>query len=277
MDAPDDLRRLGDLLQTRTFGRVHEHHAELASTNDRALQWLREGAPHGAVVTADAQTAGRGRMGRTWSSPASGDLYVSVIARPFTDGVGPPNSIGALGLAVGAGLREGLLGAVPELGVDLKWPNDLLVGGRKLAGILCETRWQGASPEVVIGFGLNVGRRELDPPLADVATSLALVLDRPPDRVALLAAALRGLEEVLEPFFAEGFPAIRDRYEPHCVVLGREISVPVTRPDGSTERIRATALELAVDGALVVRSRGGGEPFRVENADVWLMPAEPQG
>jgi BirA family biotin operon repressor/biotin-[acetyl-CoA-carboxylase] ligase len=269
----DDLRALAGALRTRSFGRVHEHHGELTSTNDRALQWLREGAEHGALVTADAQTAGRGRMGRTWSSPAAGDLYVSVIARPF-DESSPPSSIGALGLAVGAGLREGLLEAVPELSIDLKWPNDLLVDGRKLAGILCETRWQGDRPEIVIGFGLNVGRRELDPAIVDVATSLALLVDRPPRRVELLAALLRGLEEALDPFFDGGFVAIRDRYEPHCVVLGKAITLPVTRADGSTERIHATAVELAADGALVVRSRAGGEPFRVENADVWLAPDE---
>jgi BirA family biotin operon repressor/biotin-[acetyl-CoA-carboxylase] ligase len=211
-------------------------------------------------------------MGRTWSSPASGDLYVSVIARPFADGHVPPSSIGALGLAVGAGLREGLLAAVPGLTIDLKWPNDLLVGSRKLAGILCETRWQGERPEIVVGFGVNVGRRALDPELTARATSLALLLDAPPARIGVLASLLQGLEDVLEPFFAHGFASIRARYEPHCVVLGREITLPVTRPDGSTERIHATALALAADGALIVRSLAGGEPFRVENADVWLTP-----
>ncbi len=265
-----DLRRLGECLDTRVFGRVHEHHADLGSTNDRALQWLREGAVHGALVTADAQSAGRGRMGRAWSSPAVGDLYASVIARPYADGRAVPASIGALGLAVGVGLREGLMRAVDDLEVALKWPNDVLVGGRKLAGILCETRWQAGTPDIVLGFGVNVGRREFEPELAALATSLALCCKAPPGRVELLASLLHGLETALDPFFAGGFPAIRERYEPHCVVLGRAVTVPVTRPDGSTERIHAHAESLAEDGALIVRSNGGGAPFRVEHADVWL-------
>lgn len=266
----DDLRTLAEHLQTEAFGRVHEHHDSIGSTNDRALQWLREGAVHGAVVTADAQTAGRGRMGRNWVSPDAGDLYVSVIARPFSEGVAPPETIGALGLAVGAGLREGLLAALPELEVGLKWPNDLLVGGRKLAGILCETRWQGSTPEIVVGFGLNVGRRQFDGELAELATSVSLLVETPPTRPVLLASLLAALEEVLAAFFMGGFAAVRERYEPHCVVLGREITVPVTRPDGSTQRIHARALRLDTDGALIVQSAAGGEPWRVENADVWL-------
>jgi BirA family biotin operon repressor/biotin-[acetyl-CoA-carboxylase] ligase len=264
----DDLEQLADLLRTEAFGRTHEHHEELGSTNDRALEWLKQSAPHGALVTANRQTAGRGRMGRAWSSDV-GDLYVSLIARPF-ERAKPPETIGALGLAVAVGLRQGLMACVPQLSVELKWPNDLLVRGKKLGGVLCETRWQGDRPEIVMGFGINVVRRAFEGELAETATSLMLCVDEVPGRPELLAALLLGLEETLGPFFREGFRAIRERYEPHCVVLGKEITLPMTRPDGTTERIHATALRLDHDGALVVRSAGGGEPFRVENADVWL-------
>ena len=115
----DALERLGEHLSTTRLGRVHEHHPCLGSTNDRALAWLADRerpAPDGALVSADQQRAGRGRLGRPWSSPPGRDLYASVILRP---GV-PAAGFGALALAVGVGLREGLLAvfgaALPELG-----------------------------------------------------------------------------------------------------------------------------------------------------------------
>ncbi|HLT38244.1 MAG TPA: biotin--[acetyl-CoA-carboxylase] ligase, partial [Enhygromyxa sp.] len=198
---PDDLGQLAELLTTARLGRAHEHHASLSSTNDRALAWLAEGAPDGALVTADHQSAGRGRLGRVWSSPVGRDLYASLILRPGVS----PRGFGALALAVGVGLREGLLAAFggaeawrergwPELA--LKWPNDLLLGGRKLAGILCESRWRGHEVEVVIGFGVNVHREldEFEPSLRASATSLALQLPERRGRAAILAAVLAQLE-----------------------------------------------------------------------------------
>jgi BirA family biotin operon repressor/biotin-[acetyl-CoA-carboxylase] ligase len=196
-----------------------------------------------------------------------------VILRP---GV-PAQGFGALALAVGVGLREGLLAAFggadvwakqgwPELA--LKWPNDVLLGGRKLAGILCESRWRGREVEVVIGFGINVDRQldEFEPSLRASATSLALGVPEHRSRAAILAAVLGQLEQALERFFAEGFAAVRARYEPHCLVIGRAIEVE----QRSGERIAAIAEGLDPDGALRVRPRDGGPSVRVESADVWL-------
>src|SRR5690606_17365021 len=117
---PDDLGQLAELLTTARLGRAHEHHASLSSTNDRALAWLAEGAPDGALVTADHQSAGRGRLGRVWSSPVGRDLYASLILRPGVS----PRGFGALALAVGVGLREGLLAAFggAEAWRERGWP-----------------------------------------------------------------------------------------------------------------------------------------------------------
>jgi BirA family biotin operon repressor/biotin-[acetyl-CoA-carboxylase] ligase len=273
-----DLEQLGDLLTTDRLGRVHEHHASLGSTNDRALEWLSSGAPDGALVTADHQSAGRGRLGRAWSSPAGRDLYASAILRPGM----PAQGFGALALAVGVGVRDGLLAAYggadawakqgwPELA--LKWPNDVLLGGRKLAGILCESRWRGREVELVIGFGINVHRErdEFEPDLRARATSLALELapEHRRGRAAILAAVLAQLEHNLERFFAGGFAAIRSRYEPHCLVIGKTIEV--AEPSG--RGFMAIAESLDDDGALRVRPREGGPSVRVESADVWLRGA----
>ncbi|MDC0722372.1 biotin--[acetyl-CoA-carboxylase] ligase [Nannocystis bainbridge] len=249
---------------TRWLGRPREHWAELGSTNDRALAWARAGAPHGALVTADAQTAGRGRLGRAWASESGEDLYVSAILRPDA---GKP--IGALGLAVGAGLREGLSRWLPA--AQLKWPNDVLVEGRKLAGILCEARWVGSSPEVVVGFGVNVGRSLFPEPLAATATSLRRELgEATPSREAVLGRILPALEAALEQFFSGGFAAIRGRYEPHCALRDRDVFVDMS--NGAGPKVQAKALGLADDGALMVALADGGPPRRVESGDVWLAP-----
>ncbi len=281
----DDLRELGSLLTTLRLGRTHEHREQLGSTNDRALAWLAasSGAPDGGLVTADAQTAGRGRLGRRWSSPAGRDLYASVILRC---GV-PRTNLGALALAVGVGLREGLLrsfggdegwrsAGLPELA--LKWPNDLLLGGRKLAGILCESRWRGGEADVVVGFGVNVHREvdEFEPELRERATSLALHLPpaRRVGRAELLAAILHELERWVDRFLVGGFAALRSRYEPHCAVIGRELWVERPSPSGSS-REHVIGVGLDSDGALRVRAQAGGESFRVESADVWLSAEHP--
>jgi BirA family biotin operon repressor/biotin-[acetyl-CoA-carboxylase] ligase len=250
---------------------MHEHHVVLRSTNDRALELLGEGGPDGALVTADEQTAGRGRLGRRWSSPAGRDLYASVILRP---GMRPP-SFGAVALAVAVGLREGLISLYGDSmrSLALKWPNDLWLDGCKLGGILCECRWRGREAELVIGFGINVHREhdEFDCELVGRATSLALHIEPSArrGRAAILAAVLADLERTLERFFAGGFAAIRSRYEPHCLVIGATIDVE--EPNG--RRFMAVAESLDDDGALRVRPRDGGPSVRVESADVWLSEA----
>jgi BirA family transcriptional regulator, biotin operon repressor / biotin---[acetyl-CoA-carboxylase] ligase len=162
----------------------------------------------------------------------------------------------ALGLAVGLGLREGLARWVDA---RLKWPNDLLCGGRKLAGVLCETRWLGAAPDVVAGFGVNVGQRAF--PEGLTATSLALELSEGtcPSRQEVLDAALAGLAGVLAEFFAGGFPAIQGRYAACSAVLGQTVRV-----GGEACEARG----FADDGALLVAR--GGELRRVESEDVWI-------
>jgi BirA family biotin operon repressor/biotin-[acetyl-CoA-carboxylase] ligase len=262
----DDLRQLSQLRRGR-YGEPHEHHDALASTNDRGLRWLREGASHGAVVTADAQRAGRGRRGRSWFSPPGRSLYASLLLRPGP--IRPPERFGALGLAVGVGLREGL----PSLRepVVLKWPNDLKVAGRKLGGILCEARWVGERPEVVVGFGINVHAQEFPASLRGRATCLAEHVEGPtPGRATVLAAVLGSLEAALEPFLRRGFAAVRERYVAHCETLGRSVEVGDARDPAGARR--GVAERLDDDGGLWVRPDDGGGSFRVESSDVWLAP-----
>lgn len=255
-------------LPSSGWGHLHEHHDAIDSTNDRALAWLRETppAPDGAVVTADRQHAGRGRLGRAWDSSGL-DLYASVVVRPRAT----PHGIGALGLVVGLALAEAIEGVAPSIRVELKWPNDLWIGGRKVGGILCETRWLGDRPDIVVGFGINVGRERFEGELAERATSLQRELgEGRPGRASLLSEALRRLQARLGEFFAEGFSAHATQYTARCVSLGADVWVTTTRPDGRRERIAAKAESLDADGALRVRSAAGGPSFRVQSEDVWL-------
>lgn len=212
----DELTALSESLSTRVFGRAHEHHASVDSTNDRAAQWLREGGPHGLVVTAQTQRAGRGRNGRVWSSPAGGNLYVSVGLRVRS----ARRDLSALGLVVGLGLHEGL---GPIDGLGLKWPNDLLVGERKLAGVLCESRWAD-DVEVVVGFGLNVRREGIEPSVLPRAVALdELGVSTAP--VVLLARLLESLERRLDDFLMLGFDHHRQAYLDANVQIGGRVRV----------------------------------------------------
>jgi BirA family biotin operon repressor/biotin-[acetyl-CoA-carboxylase] ligase len=239
-------------LRTGWLGRLHEHHASIGSTNDRAMAW----GEHGALVTADEQSQGRGRFGRPWHSPAGASLYASFVLRPGSADA----RWSALGLAVGVGLREGLARVCDE--VVLSWPNDLLVGDRKLGGILCEARWLGNAPIFVVGFGINVAARAWPPELAPIATSLAEVIDRePPCCAELLAIVLESLEPVLDAFARDGFAAVRERYEARCISLGRHVAV--SEPGGAARR-RVLAVAIDDDGALLVRAHAGAPLERVD-------------
>ncbi|MGH1344732.1 MAG: biotin--[acetyl-CoA-carboxylase] ligase [Nannocystales bacterium] len=243
MEHDDDLRRLGDALHTRVFGHAHEHHQSLSSTNDRAAAWLREGGPHGLVVTADTQTAGRGRNGRVWNSPPGHNLYVSLGLRVAS----ARRDLSAVGLAVGLALYEGL-GAVPGLG--LKWPNDLLVGDRKLGGILCESRW-GADVELVVGFGLNLRREGIDPGLEDVAIALDEVGVHL-GRTTLLARLLAALQARLDGFLIVGFDSMREAYEQANLQVGTRVRVT-----SGAEVFEGMALGIDDAGALRVQTEAG--------------------
>ena len=163
-------------------------HASVPSTMDVAAALAADGAAHGVVVAAEEQTAGRGRRGSTWSSPPGAGLYFSVISRPAR-----ASTLSLLTLAAGVGVREGIA-AASGLSADLKWPNDVLVGRRKLAGILAEGLAIGTSHQaIVIGVGVNVQPAAYPPDVAARATSIEGELGRAVNRDALFAAILDAL------------------------------------------------------------------------------------
>lgn len=211
--------RLGD------FGRDLIFYDTVGSTNDVVTEMALEGAHEGTVVIADTQTAGRGRRGRTWCSPAGSGLYVSLLLDPGRASRDPRRVTSLMTLAAGVALCDGVYEAT-GLRPDIKWPNDLLVGGRKLAGILAEGiasspdgRSSVVAPQaapaalrVVLGFGINVSPAAYPPDVARRATSLENELGRSVDRGLVCAHALAALADRYGDLMAGRFDAILDAW-----------------------------------------------------------------
>jgi BirA family biotin operon repressor/biotin-[acetyl-CoA-carboxylase] ligase len=226
----------------------------IGSTNDvaAALADDSKAASEGAVVIADAQTAGRGRRGREWFSPPGSGLYVSVVLRPGRSaGAGRDRATKLLTLAAGVALVEAVERAT-GLGVDLKWPNDLYIGRRKLAGILAEAAGSGPDDWIVLGYGVNVGAAAYPPDLGDRATSLESELGRHVDRALVLVESLVCLARRYDDLFEERFDAILDAWRARAP--GSK-GARVTWMTGSTASGPASGVTAGVDddGALLVR------------------------
>jgi BirA family biotin operon repressor/biotin-[acetyl-CoA-carboxylase] ligase len=237
--------RLGEPLHAR---------AETRSTNDDAAEAARAGAPHGALFVADAQTRGRGRRGHTWMSPPCENLTFSLVLRPQV----PPARVSALTLVVGAAVRAALDGRTPARPL-VKWPNDVIVDRKKLAGILVESQLHGDSiAAVIVGIGVNVHMRSMPPEIESVATSLSLLGDPGPDREQVLAAILAELGPRLEGFERDGLGTVLEEVRRHDALLG----VPVR-----VEAVRGRGAGIADDGSLLVE-QGDGQVRAVASGTV---------
>jgi BirA family biotin operon repressor/biotin-[acetyl-CoA-carboxylase] ligase len=187
----------------------------VGSTNDVASTLAAASSHEGTVVIADSQTAGRGRLGRTWFSPPGNGLYVSVVLRLSRAGRDVDRAAKLVTIAAGAALAEAIAAAT-ALGVAVKWPNDLYVGRRKLGGILAEAAMTASSAAgidtVIVGYGINVGSMAYPPELGDRATSLEIELGRPVDRAFLLAETLAAVARRHDDLLAGRFDAILDAW-----------------------------------------------------------------
>jgi BirA family biotin operon repressor/biotin-[acetyl-CoA-carboxylase] ligase len=212
------------------------------STQALARTWADAGAPEGAVVLADHQTAGRGQRGQSWTAPAGSGLLFSVVLRPPVSVARWPE----IPLTVGCAVAESLENAA-GVTVTLKWPNDALIQGRKVAGILTEGI-AGRRPLVTLGIGVNVSQRGADwpPELVGHACSLAEV-GSPVERAALLTAILARLEAWYGVWLDDGFAPVRAAWLRRGLLGAR-----VTRSDGE-----GTAVDLGPGGELVIRQDDG--------------------
>jgi BirA family transcriptional regulator, biotin operon repressor / biotin---[acetyl-CoA-carboxylase] ligase len=219
-----DLGRFQSLLRTRRLGRTCHYSPVLASTNTSLRALAEQGSPEGTSVLADAQTAGRGQEGKVWISPPRRNLYVSTLLRPPI----PPTQAPLVSLLAAVALVDTLRqeGAV----CGIKWPNDVLIRGRKVAGILTEMETaRGAVRFVVVGIGVNVNmtQEEIERHLGSIAhtaTSLQVALGRGVAREPLLAALMASLEHWYERFTGEGEGVLHAAWESRSLMRGRRIS-----------------------------------------------------
>lgn len=213
---PADLAEALEVRRDRLglLGREMVYFETIGSTNDVAAGLASQGDREGTVVVADAQTAGRGRRGRTWFSPPSAGLYVSVVLRPSRALSSPERATALLTLSAGVALAEAVE-RVTGLGPAIKWPNDLLVGRRKLAGILAEgiaVPHAGGLQAVVLGFGINIMSAAYPPELSSIVTSLETELGRGVDRAAVCAESLACLAARYDDLLAGRHDAILDAW-----------------------------------------------------------------
>jgi BirA family biotin operon repressor/biotin-[acetyl-CoA-carboxylase] ligase len=246
--------RVSARLGTKWLGRAYEWHEGCESTNDLAGTRAKAGAPEGLVVATERQSAGRGRLGRVWHSPAGENLYLSILLRPAR----PAPELPPLTLLAGAAVARALarLGFRPRL----KWPNDVLlaangapgVAPRKVAGILTEMSSEGGRVgHVVVGLGLNVNALAFPPDLAARAISLRLAAGQAFERAAVLAAVLEELEPLYGDFAARGPEAARAAWQPFAA-LGERCRVSAPGAD-----LEGIMLGIDADGALRLQDDAG--------------------
>jgi BirA family biotin operon repressor/biotin-[acetyl-CoA-carboxylase] ligase len=244
-------------LATRFVGRRFLYYEHLPSTQDAARQEAERGAPEGTTILADEQTAGRGRLGRQWVSPPGGSLYFSVVLRPHSEHLRTLGMIWPLAICQA-------VGEVTGLSPRVKWPNDVLVGPRKLAGVLIDSEFSGGRVDYAIaGIGLNVNsdmsaREEI----RDIATSISTELGREVAREELLAILLRRFEE-LYGAARRGQP-VHLGWKAHLETLGRPVRVRLG--EGVEEGV---AEDVEPDGTLILR-RPDGSHVRIEAGEVTL-------
>jgi len=247
-------------LRTRCFGHPLVHFTSVRSTNDEVRARAQSGAPEGLLVLAEEQTAGRGRYSRHWEAPAGSSLLASLLLRPTFL---PADQAFALVALAALGVAE----AVEQeaaLPAQIKWPNDVLVEGRKVCGILVELEGQAGRLEwAVVGWGLNVNVAFGGAPeLRARATSLAEAAGRPLPRLPLLLACLERLESHYEAVRAGRAEQVWKGWRARLSTLGREVEVAA--PEGP---FSGRALDVAADGALLVR-REDGRVERVVAGDI---------
>lgn len=247
LHADDLIARLG---KTKVIGRDIRVFQETTSTNDVIEKFARDGVKEGVVVFAESQTRGRGRLGRKWVSPAKKGLWFSLLLRPDLS----PQQTTRLTVASATALRRAIeshTGLKPEI----KWPNDILISGKKVAGILTELN---AEPDrvkyVIIGIGVDVNftARDLPPELKKVATSLKIESGKAISRAELAISILHELDLDYLLIGSDAFEKVAEEWEKHCKTIGEEVVIRA----GARE-IRGRAESLAEDGALLLRTEHG--------------------
>lgn len=265
MKIPDVLTsaEILDGLATKTFGKTGFYYMEEAgSTNQEAAALAENGAPEGTVVIADHQSRGRGRKQRNWFSPPGTGIYISLVLKPPITPAEAPR-ITLLAAVAGAETLRHLTG----LDISIKWPNDLLVNGKKISGILTEmSAGMDAVNHIIVGIGINVNtsNESLPDEIRDIATSARAETGSVHSRSSIVRSLLEYFELYYDLFLRGEFHKILTRWKELSGIIGRKIQV-----DGINSRISGTVLDVNDDGVLILKD-GEGVIHRVFSGDVIL-------
>ena len=257
--ADDLLARLG---KTKIVGRDIQVFEQTTSTNDVIEKLARDGVKEGAVVFAESQTKGRGRLGRAWMSPARKGLWFSVLLRPDLR----PQETTRLTVASATALRRAIQSET-GLNPEIKWPNDILIRGRKVAGILTEMSAElDKVRHVILGIGVdvNLGANEFPAELRKTATSLRIEAGETISRPELATTVLRELDRDYARVCGNLFANVADEWEAHCTTIGRAVAIQI-----GGRRVGGRAESLDDDGALLLRTEHG-HLERITGGDVTL-------
>lgn len=261
---PDAIRQQ---LRSSRLGKEIRSFEEVGSTNTLATDWAADGAPEGALVVADHQTAGKGRLGRVWTDEVGRNLLFSVVLRPQI----PAERLGIITLAAGVAVADTVAMFAAPRTPRLKWPNDVLLGNRKLAGILCESVLDaGNDHRLIVGIGVNVNQNRFPGDVATTGTSMLLECGRYFPRAVLLAEILARLEERYDQVtrgedvqVLAAFEALMDGIGGHAVV----------RSAYNGKATEGTVLGVARNGALRLMTANGVQELHA--GDVTLSPTSP--
>ena len=253
VSAPDALLAVdlqSRLIQDQAIGSTVRVLQNTTSTNDEASRAALEGHPEGLVIFAESQSTGRGRMGRRWSSPTGRGLWFSALLRPSLTPGECTQLTAASAIALVRAIQSAT-GITPEI----KWPNDLLIKGKKIAGILTEMSAELEHVRsVVLGIGIDVNQTASEFPadLRGIATSLKLAMGKNVSRPDLAEAVLLNLNEEYARILASNFAAVAEEWASHCSTLGKQVTI-----DMGTRRVRGRAEALDENGALLLRTEHG--------------------
>lgn len=245
--APDILfpHEIARGLKTQIIGKEIHGFRSVGSTNSVAHRYAGKNVQEGTVIVAERQTSGRGRLGRTWLSPPKVGIYLSVILRPAIAPAQAPGLSLVAALSVAEAIRH-----YPKLPAMIKWPNDVLVNGKKTAGVLTELSAElDRINHLIMGIGINVNHKPNDfsPDLSDKATSLQIEQSHPIDRIRLVQAVLLQLEERYLQFLKNGLRDQLKAIKGYSLILGKQITI------SNDNKIQVgTAIDIDVDGALII-------------------------
>ncbi len=244
------VERIKKSLATRFIGTDIYLFDAIDSTNDYAHKLAKEGAKEGTIVLSESQTRGKGRLGRSWFSPSGVNIYLSIILRPQMPTSQIPLLTFAAAIAVAKAIRD-----AANLDADIKWPNDILIKGKKTAGILSE---MGAEKDkvnfAIVGIGINVNLDKKDIPLEliDKATSIKIESNSTIDRMNLICRVLENLEEWYNLFERKGINDIIEEWKRLAITIGRDVKV-----QSGNSFVEGRAVDIDENGALLIKDRDG--------------------